>query len=133
MTEATDDEVEKLARRSFLVGIGVSWLEVEMYRNEVTDRQGWVIHHCDNVGSTFCLEGKFPPYPDSFVGVHPTRASAVDAICDAGHFHMLRLRDEAPYALTDQHAVALTRAIEAEGYRVLVDPETGDVKLERRA
>lgn len=40
--------------------------------------------------------------------------------------------EPAPFALTDQHAAALTRAIEAEGYRVMVDPETGDVKLERR-
>lgn len=38
---------------------------------------------------------------------------------------------EEPHALTDQHAAALERAIRAEGYSVLVDPETGDVKLER--
>ena len=36
-----------------------------------------------------------------------------------------------PSALTDQHAAALERAIRAEGYTILVDPETGDVKLER--
>ncbi len=37
--------------------------------------------------------------------------------------------EPAPFALTDQHVVALTRAIEAEGYRIEADPETGDVKL----
>lgn len=34
-------------------------------------------------------------------------------------------------ALTDQHVTALARAIEAEGYTILTDPETGEVKLER--
>ncbi len=51
----------------------------------------------------------------------------VEEICETA------LRDvtaeTALFALTDQHVAALTRAIEAEGYRVLVDPETGDVKL----
>jgi hypothetical protein len=36
-----------------------------------------------------------------------------------------------PLALTDQHITALSRAIESEGYRIMVDPATGDVKLER--
>lgn len=41
-------------------------------------------------------------------------------------------RDPAPpCALTDQHAAALEPAIRAEGYEVLVDPESGDVKLEK--
>ena len=36
--------------------------------------------------------------------------------------------DEAPpFALTDAHARALEKAIEAEGFRIMVDPETGDV------
>ena len=41
--------------------------------------------------------------------------------------------EPAPLALTDQHSAALERAIVAEGYSVLVDPDTGDVKLERTA
>jgi hypothetical protein len=38
----------------------------------------------------------------------------------------------APLALTDQHVAALERAIRAEGYDILVDPETGEVRLSRR-
>lgn len=37
-----------------------------------------------------------------------------------------------PLAITDKHVTALSRAIEAEGYRIMVDAETGDVKLEKR-
>jgi hypothetical protein len=38
--------------------------------------------------------------------------------------------DSPPFALTEQHIAALARAIEAEGYRIMADPETGNVKLE---
>jgi hypothetical protein len=38
-------------------------------------------------------------------------------------------RELPPYALTDQHAAALERAIRAEGYSILVNVDTGDVKL----
>jgi hypothetical protein len=36
-----------------------------------------------------------------------------------------------PFALTDQHVGALERAIRDEGYNILADPETGEVKLEK--
>lgn len=36
-----------------------------------------------------------------------------------------------PYALTEEHVGALERAIRAEGYIILVDSETGKVKLKR--
>lgn len=39
----------------------------------------------------------------------------------------------APLALTDRNIAALSRAIEAEGYMILTDPETEDVKLKRTA
>jgi hypothetical protein len=39
---------------------------------------------------------------------------------------------ESPFALTDQHAAALERAIRAEGYDITVNPESGDVKLARQ-
>ena len=39
--------------------------------------------------------------------------------------------EPAPLALTDQHIAALARAIESEGYRIMVDTETGEVKLKR--
>jgi hypothetical protein len=39
--------------------------------------------------------------------------------------------DEVPYALTDQHAAALERAIRAEGYDIAVDIETSTIKLVR--
>ncbi len=35
------------------------------------------------------------------------------------------------FALTDAHVTALEKAIRAEGYDILVDPETGEVKLTR--
>ena len=35
-----------------------------------------------------------------------------------------------PFALTSKHVTALELAIGEEGYGVLVDPATGDVKLE---
>jgi hypothetical protein len=38
----------------------------------------------------------------------------------------------APLALTDRHVAALERAIRAEGYDILADPETGEVRLTRR-
>lgn len=39
--------------------------------------------------------------------------------------------DEAPpLALTEAHLPALAAAIHAEGYRIMVDTETGEVKLE---
>lgn len=34
-----------------------------------------------------------------------------------------------PFSLTDQHIKALELAIRAEGYEILVDPETSEVKL----
>lgn len=40
-------------------------------------------------------------------------------------------REKPPYAHTDQHAAALERAIRAEGYEILIDPNTGEFKLER--
>jgi hypothetical protein len=39
--------------------------------------------------------------------------------------------DAAPFALTEAHLPALAAAVHAEGYRIMVDPETGEVKLER--
>jgi len=39
--------------------------------------------------------------------------------------------DAPPLALTEAHLPALAAAIHAEGYRVMVDTETGEVKLER--
>jgi hypothetical protein len=35
-----------------------------------------------------------------------------------------------PFALTGKHVTALERAIGEEGFGVLVDPATGDIKLE---
>lgn len=40
--------------------------------------------------------------------------------------------DTPPLALTEAHLPALAAAIHAEGYRIMADPQTGDVKLERR-
>ena len=37
----------------------------------------------------------------------------------------------APLALTEAHLPALVSAINALGYRIMVDDETGDVMLER--
>ena len=39
--------------------------------------------------------------------------------------------DPAPYALTQQHLAALEKAIRAEGYDILVDPESGEIKLRK--
>jgi hypothetical protein len=39
--------------------------------------------------------------------------------------------DAPPLALTEAHLPALASAIHAEGYRIMVDTETGEVKLER--
>jgi hypothetical protein len=36
---------------------------------------------------------------------------------------------KAPLALTDEHVAAIKQAIRAEGYSVLIDPETGAAKL----
>lgn len=41
--------------------------------------------------------------------------------------------DVPPLALTDQHVAALERAIRAEGYLILADADTGEVKLTRGA
>ncbi|HEX5005853.1 MAG TPA: hypothetical protein VFV70_02000 [Hyphomonadaceae bacterium] len=37
-----------------------------------------------------------------------------------------------PLALTEAHLPALAAAIHSEGYRIMVDTETGEVRLERR-
>lgn len=37
----------------------------------------------------------------------------------------------APNALTDRDVAALERAIRAEGYRILRDPVSGEIKLEK--
>jgi hypothetical protein len=39
--------------------------------------------------------------------------------------------NEPPHALTDAHVAELERAIRAESYNILADPETGAVKLEK--
>lgn len=39
--------------------------------------------------------------------------------------------DVPPLALTEAHLPALAAAVHAEGYRIVVDTETGEVKLER--
>ena len=40
--------------------------------------------------------------------------------------------DRPPVALSDIEVARLERAIRAKGYRVLYDPESGDIKLETR-
>jgi hypothetical protein len=39
--------------------------------------------------------------------------------------------DLEPFALTDSHVDSLERAIRAEGYEILTDPETGHIRLGR--
>jgi hypothetical protein len=46
---------------------------------------------------------------------------------------MTEAKIEPPHALTERHLLALERAIIAEGYRIMVDLETGAVKLEKPA
>jgi hypothetical protein len=50
---------------------------------------------------------------------------------DIDGIDMWRMKVPPPFALTDQHAAALERAIRREGFDSKIDPETGDVKLER--
>ncbi len=38
-----------------------------------------------------------------------------------------------PFALTDANITALEKAIRAEGFEILTDPETGEVKLTQQA
>lgn len=45
---------------------------------------------------------------------------------------VVALYDAPPVALTDQNVAALERAIRAEGYRILVDTDTGEIILEHQ-
>ena len=44
---------------------------------------------------------------------------------------MSEIEELEPYALTEEHIAALERAIRAEGFTILVDTETGEVRLKR--
>lgn len=83
------------------------WLEVREYEDCVTGRRGWCIHLCKDGGllpngsrlesSTYCLEGRFGLFPETFVGIHPTRESALSVIEDSIFNGMLTERYIQPY------------------------------------
>ena len=86
----------------------------------------YICSRCSNFTCPDCEEwihqqqGWLSEHP--IIALTPEHAAALEKL-------VLKPRDEPPLALTDQHAAALERAIRAEGYKIFVDTETGDVEL----
>jgi hypothetical protein len=70
-------------------------------------------------------------YPVAYSGTDTLEPSPLALTVDQLSPPYAHLNMSPTFALTDQHVAALERAIISEGYRILVDPESGEAKLEK--